>query len=483
MVLPRLWPAVLSLGWIVLAMAGVQALMALVALGADDGLASSFAVGALISAVLGGGSVLATRGRPFELHFRDAVILTVAAWFILPAFAAIPLVLTPLGFTPVDAFFEMVSGITTTGATVLTGLDGMPPSLLLWRSTLQWLGGFGIIGLALVVLPFLKIGGMQLFRLESSDRGEKLLPRVRAIAQAVGQIYLALTFLCFVAYLLLGMTPFDALNHAFTTVCTGGFSTHDQSFGYFSSSGLRWVSVVFMLAGGIPFVAYLRLVGRGSFRERVDPQVPVFLWIVLAATIAVALSLWLTDRYPPARAFTEAAFNVVSVITTTGYATTDFLLWGGFAVFVFFLMMFIGGCSGSTSGGVKILRYQIIGGTIIRHVRQTIYPHIVQPVRYGGRAIGTDQIVSVGVFVFLYLASVVVAATLFAATGLDFISSLSAAASSIGNIGPGLGAEIGPAGMFANFSDFQKLVFTFGMVVGRLEILSVFVLFAPSFYR
>lgn len=481
--LPRLWPAVLSLGWIILALAAVQVLMALVALAAGDGLATSFLVGASISAFLGGCAVLATRGRRFELHFRDAVILTVGAWFVLPLFATVPLLLDPLNLDPVDALFEMVSGITTTGATVLAGLDTLPPSFLLWRSTLQWLGGFGIIGLALVVLPFLKIGGMQLFRLESSERGEKVLPRIQAITRAIGQLYLGLTFFCFVVYLVLGMTPFDALNHAMTTICTGGFSTHDASFGYFDSASIRWAGTIFMIAGGIPFIAYLRLVGRGSLRDRIDPQIPVFLVVIVAGSAVVAAALIVSDRYEAGTAITEAAFNITSVITTTGYATTDFLLWGEFVVVVFFLAFFVGGCSGSTSGGIKILRYQIIVGTIARHLRQTIYPHIVQPVRYGGKAIATEQIVSVGVFVFLYLAVFVVTAVLFAVSGLDFLTSLSAAASAVGNTGPGLGAEIGPAGMYAGFSDFQKIVYTFAMVLGRLEIISVLVLFAPSFYR
>jgi len=464
-------------------MAAAEAVMAGVALAADDGLAGSFAAGAAITALVGGGAVLANKGRAFEFSFRDAVILTVSAWFVLPLFAAIPLLFEPASITPVDAYFEMVSAITTTGSTVLVGLDDMPASLLLWRSTMQWLGGFGIIGLAIVILPFLKIGGMQLFRLESSDTGEKYLPRIRATAQLLGQIYLGLTALCFAAYLFLGMTPFDALNHAFTTVCTGGFSTHDASFGYFESPALRWTAVVFMLAGAIPFLAYLRIVSRGRLRERVEPQVVVFLLVAAAAVLVIFLWLTLSGQMGVGEALTDAAFNVVSVITTTGYASTDFALWGSFAAIAFFLFMFVGGCTGSTSGGIKILRYQILAATVFQHVRQTIYPHIVQPVRYGGRTIGNDQIASVGVFVFLYFATFGVVAIVFAVSGLDTMTSLSAAASAIGNIGPGLGPDIGPAGTFNGFNELQKLVFSFTMILGRLEILSVLVLLTPSFYR
>jgi trk system potassium uptake protein TrkH len=463
-------------------MAAAEALMAGVAFAAGDGLAGAFAAGATLTALFGGGAVLATKGRRFEFSFRDAVILTVSAWFVLPFFAAVPLLFEPVSLSPVDALFEMVSAITTTGSTVLTGLDDMPASLLLWRSTMQWFGGFGIIGLAIVILPFLKIGGMQLFRLESSDTGEKYLPRVRATAQALAQIYLGLTALCFAVYLFLGMTPFDALNHAFTTVCTGGFSTHDASFGYFDPA-LQWAAVIFMLGGSIPFLAYLKIAGRGRLRDRIEPQVFVFLAVVAVAVLTIFLWLAISGRLGVGEALTESAFNVVSVITSTGYASSDFSKWGTFAAMAFFLFMFLGGCTGSTSGGIKILRYQILAATVFQHVRQTIYPHIVQPVRYGGRTVGNDQIVSVGVFVFLYFGTFAAVSIVFAVTGLDTLDAVSAAASAIGNIGPALGPVVGPEGTFATLSDFQKLLMSFVMVLGRLEILSVLVLLAPSFYR
>lgn len=481
--LPRLWPAVLSLGWVILAMAAAEALMALVALAAGDGLEGPFAIGAGIAGLVGGGAVLTTKGRQFEMSFRDAVLLTAGSWFLLPVFAAVPLIFSPLDLDAVDALFEMTSAITTTGATVLVGLDEMQASLLLWRSMLQWFGGFGIIGLAIVILPFLKIGGMQLFRLESSDSGEKYLPRVRSIASLVGQIYLGLTIACFVTYVLLGMEPFDALNHAFTTVCTGGFSTHDASFGYFEDPALRWAAIVFMIGGAVPFMAYLRLVGRGRFRDRVESQVVVFLALTVIASLVVIAWLAGSGIYGFADAVIEGAFNTVSIITTTGYATVDYSAWGPFASVLFFVFMFLGGCTGSTTGGIKILRYQIMASTLSQHVRQTVYPHIVSPVRYGGRAIPSDQVVSVGVFIFLYFATFAVVALVFSVTGLDSVTAFSAAASAIGNIGPGLGTDIGPAGMYAAFTDFQKLVFTFTMVLGRLEILGVLVLLAPSFYR
>ncbi len=481
--LPRLWPAVLSLGWIVLAMAVAELVMAAVALAADDGEAPAFAIGAAISALAGGGAVLATKGRPFQLNFRDAVILTVAAWLVLPVFAALPFLLEPVALSPVDAFFEMVSAITTTGSTVMTGLDSRPTSLLLWRSTVQWLGGFGIIGLAIVILPFLKIGGMQLLRLEFSDRSDKALPRVKMVAQTIGQIYLGLTVLCFVVYLALGMTPFDALNHAFTTVCTGGLSTHDASFGHFDGAALRWAGIVFMIASSIPFLAYLRLVGRGRAGGRRDPQVIAFLVLIAVVAGGVALYLRLNDTYDTGSAITEATFNVVSVITTTGYASTDYTLWGGFPVFVFLLITFIGGCTGSTSGGIKVMRFQVIASALLQQLRRTIYPHRVQPVRFDGRTVADEQVASVLVFVCLYLGLVLAGSLLLSLTGLDTMTAVSGAAQAVGNVGLGLGPIIGPAGNYSSLADGQKLILAASMVLGRLEILSVLVLFAPSFYR
>lgn len=482
--LPRLWPAVHSLGWIVLTLAAAEAIMAGVAYGGDDGEGSSFAIGAAISLLAGGAAVMTTKGRRFELTFRDAVILTVGAWVVVPVFAAIPFLLQPVDLSLVDAFFEMVSAVTTTGSTIMVGLDDQPPSLLLWRSTVQWLGGFGIIGLALIILPFLKIGGMQLFRMEFSDRGDKALPRVRQVARALGQIYLGLTAACFVVYLLLGMTPFDALNHAMTTVCTGGMSTHDMSFGYFESAALHWTAIIFMIAGAIPFMAYLRIVGRGTLRERIEPQIPVLLGIIAGVAALLSIYLLATGQTTDAgEAVTRATFNVVSIVTTTGYASADYMLWGEFAILVFFIITFVGGSSGSTSGGLKIMRFQIVWATIVQQIRRLIHPHAVQPIRFGGRTVGDDQILSVAVFVVAFFGLVAVGALLLSLTGLDFLTAASGAAQAAANVGPGLGPIIGPAGNFSTLSDVQKLILCALMILGRLEILSVLVLFSSRFYR
>lgn len=481
--LPRLWPAVLSLGWFLAAIAAAEAVVAVFSWFIDDGEFSAFAISAGVTAVVAGGCILTTSGRPFELNFRDAIVLTVSAWVVVPLFAALPFLLPPVDLTPVDAYFEMVSGITTTGSTVMTGLDSQPPTLLLWRSTVQWIGGIGIIGLAILVLPFLSIGGMQLFRLESSERGEKTFPRVRSIASAVGQVYLLLTALCFICYWLLGMSTFDALNHALTTLATAGYSTHDASFGYFDNPAILWTGTVFMACGAIPFLAYLRLVRGGFRREWIEPQVRAFLATLAVCIAVVAVWLMAAGHHFGFDALTHAAFNVTSIVTTTGFVSTDYMQWGAFAAGTFFLLTFVGGCSGSTSGGMKIFRYQMMFGMVGQHVRQAIFPHSVHHIRYGARVVSGEEAASVGAFFIVFMAVFAGFAAALAATGLDTTTAMSAAATAIGNVGPGIGPVIGPAGNFAPLTDVQKLLLCAAMIMGRLELFSVLVLFMPSFYR
>jgi trk system potassium uptake protein len=481
--LPKIWPAILTLGWILLTFAAVEALMALFSHAAGDGYVDDFALSAGLTALVGGACVLTTKGRPFELRFRDAALLTVVAWFLVPAFAAIPLLGEPINLSPVDAYFEMVSGITTTGSTVMSGLDTAAKSILLWRATVSWLGGIGIIGLAIVILPFLKIGGMQLFRLESTDRSEKMMPRVRTIATTVGRIYLALTLACFLTYWALGMTPFDALTQAFATVCTGGFGTHDSSFIFFDSAAIEWAGVVFMALGAMPFLALLRMVRLGVRGERVDPQIRAFVGFLVVTTLVFAAWLVLSEGVDIGTALTKSAFNITSIVTTTGFASVDYLQWGAFAAAWFFMLTFVGGCTGSTAGAIKIFRFQVLAGVVGQHVRTTIYPHAVTPLRYGARVIGDEQIVSVGVFVFVYLVAVAVVAMMLALIGLDTATALSASATAFGNVGPGISPEIGPVGNFAGLPDSAKVILSIAMILGRLELLVVLLLFMPNFYR
>jgi trk system potassium uptake protein TrkH len=430
-----------------------------------------------------GACVLTTKGRAFELRFRDAALLTVVAWVVVPVFGGLPLMAYPSNLGFADAYFEAVSALTTTGSTVMIGLDNMPPSILLWRSTMQWIGGIGIIGLAILILPFLKIGGMQLFRLEWSDRSENVMPRVRTVARAVGQIYLALTIACFFAYWALGMSPFDALNHAFTTLCTGGFSTHDASFAWFKSDALDWASIVFMIAGGVPFLAYLRIMRRGTLRQRLDTQVVAFL--IAAAGLSAVLGIWLNLQHGMGGfdATTHAVFAVISVMTTTGYASNDYVTWGTFAATFIFLVSFVGGCTGSTSGGVKIFRYQIMLRVVVQHVRRAIHPHVVSPMRYGDRIVSDDEAGSVGTFFYLYFLAFAIMSLMLSLLGMDAATALSAVAATLGNVGPGITEAIGPAGNFADLPEAAKVILSFAMILGRLEILGVLILFLPSFYR
>lgn len=481
--LPKVWPAVLALGWICLAVGAAQAVMMLFSFAVSDGMEEVFAATAAITIVFGGACVLTTSGRHFELRFRDAVLLTVISWFVVPAFGGLPLLAEPADLSVVDAYFEFVSGMTTTGSTVMTGLDTMPPSILLWRSTAQWIGGIGIIGLAIVILPFLKVGGMALFRLESSDRSDKGMPRTREIAAAVGRVYVALTLACFLTYWLLGMSAFDALNHALTTLPTAGYSTHDSSFGYFDSPALEWAGTVFMISGAIPFLAYLQFARRGSLWERIEPQIPTFIAVLVVSTLLFSVWLSVSHDMPFGTALTKSAFNITSVVTTTGFASIDYLQWGAFAAVFFFALTFFGGCAGSTAGGPKVFRYQVMFRMIGQHIRRTIYPHGIVPLRYGTRTLSDDQVRSVGAFVFLYFAVVVVIAILLALIGLDMTTAISGAATAVGNVGPGLGTIIGPAGNFAPLPDGAKLLLSVAMIMGRLEILSMLLLLMPSFYR
>ncbi|MHA1157507.1 MAG: TrkH family potassium uptake protein [Alphaproteobacteria bacterium] len=481
--LPKVWPTVLTLGWILVAIALGEALMALMSLALGDGLAINFGVTAAVTLVIAGACILTTKGRAFDLRFRDAALLTVVAWVVVPAFAALPLVAKPIGLSAIDAYFEAVSGLTTTGATVMSGLDELPPTILLWRSTMQWIGGVGIIGLAIVILPFLRIGGLALFRLESSDSSDKTMPRLRSIAIAVVAIYLAMTVASFFAYWSFGMSPFDALNHAFTTVCTGGYSTRDRSFAAFDSAAIEWTAIVFMIGGAVPFLAYLRIFKRGPLFRRVEPQILVFLaGLVVFSGLLAAWLIWEKD-FTLAEALTKAVFNVVAIVTTTGYASADYVAWGPFAAMLVFLMSFLGGCTGSTTGGIKTFRFQILFAVAVQHIRRIYHPHAISPLRYGERVVDNDQASSVGTFIFLFLMSFALLTILLSLLGLDAGTALSAAIAAVGNIGPGVVAEIGPSGTYQGLPEAAKILLSFAMIMGRLEILSLLILFMPSFYR
>jgi trk system potassium uptake protein TrkH len=419
------------------------------------------------------------------LTLRQAFLLTPVAWTTIALFGALPLYISDYAqlrdhFT--NAFFESVSGLTTTGATVIVGLDDAPKGILLWRALLQWLGGIGIIGVAISILPALGVGGMQLFRTESSDRSEKVMPRVREIATGIVLIYVALTVACGFAYWLVAMTPFEALAHALTTVSTAGFSTSDISMARWDSAALHWIATLFMLSGAVPFVLYLRLF-QGQRDALRDSQVWFLVGLLAAVIVTVAAWLTLAGKHSAADALRLAAFNVVSVVTTTGYATADYTLWGNLMIGLFFGLMFVGGCTGSTSGGMKIFRFQVMIRMLQSQFLRLLYPRGVFPRIYAGRLLPDEVIGSVVVFFSLYFICYSALTVAMMAFDLDFLTSASAAVAALSNVGPGLGPIIGPAGNFATLPDASKWLLCFGMLLGRLELFTVLILFFPQFWR
>lgn len=421
-------------------------------------------------------------GEPvFEV--RETFILTVSSWTAISLFASLPFILSSAAPTFTDAFFESISGLTTTGATVFTDLDYAPPGILLWRALLQWLGGIGIVVMAMTILPALKIGGMQLFRSEFSDRSEKYFPRVSQIASAILSTYLLISALCGVAYWLAGMTPFEAICMMMTTVSTAGFATSDLSIGAFDSFWVELIAIVFMIMGSITLLLFTRFVQGDTKSIWKDSQVRVYLSIMGVAIVMLSLWLWSTDQYDIWYSIRHSAFSVVSIASTTGFTTADFNTWGSFALIFLFLLMFVGGCTGSTAGGIKIFRYQILFKAAKAQILQLRRPHGVFVPLYNNQKLRETDFMSVLAFFALYIFCYAALALSLSFSGLDVISSLSGSATILGNVGPGLGDQIGPSGHYGNLSELTKWLMMFGMLVGRLELLTILILFTPSFWR
>lgn len=449
---------------------------------------SAFAVGATASILIGGGAVAASWGRIENLSLREGFLLTTASWCALVIFAAIPLALGGLKLNFVDALFEAMSGITTTGSTVVTGLDDAPPGALLWRSMLQWFGGVGVVIMAFAVLPALKVGGMQLFKNEAWDTSEKFVANAANYSIALSAIYVFFTVVCFLCLWAFGMPAFDALNHALTSVSTGGFSTKDASLGAFLTVGrapLDLVITVFMIIGSMPFGIFLAAFLRGAWKRLyMDSQIQFFFAAIFFLTVVIMVVVTsVYDHLDLFTAFRLSIFNVVSVMTGTGYATTDYDDWGAFAIGFFFAIMFIGGCAGSTSCGLKIFRFQVALSALRLYARRLAHPNGVFVVRYNQRPVTDDVFVSVLSFFFVYFASFATLAVFLSGLGLDTITAISSAGTAIANVGPGLGDIVGPAGNFATLPDAAKLAMCAGMLLGRLEFFTVLVLFSPVFWR
>ena len=442
-----------------------------------------FATAASVTLFIGVSLALTSRAGGAALDVRQAFVLTTLSWIVITAFAALPFAFSQLDLSYTDAFFEAISGITTTGATVIVNLDTAPPGLLLWRALLQWLGGIGVIVLALAVLPMLRVGGMQLFRMESSDRSEKAMPRTAQVATAIGGIYLILTLVWAFALWLAGMSGFDAVAHAMTTIATGGYSTVDGSIGHYDSALIDMIITLGMIVGGLPFLLYLMAVQGNTGALFRDTQVQWFLTVLALVIVLVAGWLWMGNGIDPLQSLRFASFNVVSIMTGTGFATASFDQWGSFAVPVFFFIMFIGGCAGSTTCGIKVFRFQVLYAAARTQFQHLVQPHGVFVPNFNRRPIPEEVIGSVLSFFFVFGVTFAMLSLALAILGLDFLTSISGAASAIANVGPGLGPVIGPEGNYASLPSAAKWVLAAGMLLGRLELFTVMVLFTRTFWR
>ena len=441
-----------------------------------------FLFSAFFTAFIGTGLFITNRGFHGEMNLRQAFLFTSSSWFIVPIFAALPIYFSEFDLTYADGYFEVVSALTTTGSTIIVGLDHATPELLLWRALLEGLGGIGIVVFAIALLPMLRIGGMQLFKSESSEQ-EKFLPRAGQIAKVTAITFCLLTFACSICLWIAGLSGFDAICHAFGTIATAGFSTKDASVGHFDNAAAEYVLTVFMLAGGMPFILYFQAL-RG-YPQDLWRNSQVRAYLGFNATVIAILTTWLsiTHHMPVTEAFRYVSFNVVSITTTTGFSSTDYTLWGQFPVTLIFFLTVVGGCTGSTTGGIKIFRFQVLYETAKAQISQLLHPHGVFLPKYSGKPISDNITASVMGFVILYAVSFSVTALILSLMGLDYITSMSAAATALSNTGPGLGPIIGPSGTFAPLPDMAKWVLSFAMILGRLELFTVLVLFSPRFWR
>jgi len=446
---------------------------------------STFLSSSALTTFMGILLVLANLEENRKLNLQQAFLLTTLSWFSIAIFGSMPFIFSSLDLSIVDSFFESMSGITTTGSTVIANLESVPKSILIWRSILQWLGGIGVIVMAITILPLLNVGGMQLFKKDqTSETSEKILPKTREITLIISIVYLVLTLTCGTAYWLAGMNVFDSIAHSMTTIATGGFSTYSDSIGHFQNPKIEIISIIFIISGSLPFIAYIKFFKGEKKIFLQDSQIRGLLYILIVSVLLMLVYLMLDNKtYSFLENLRISTFNVVSILSGTGYVTADFSAWGKFPLIFFLFLMFIGGCAGSTTCGIKIFRFQILGHFIINQIKKLVYPHGIFSMKYNNEKISNTFVYSIITFVFLYFFIFFILAALLSINGLDFITSLSGSASAISNVGPGLGDIIGPNGNFSNLPNFSKLSLSLGMLLGRLELFAVLVLFFPSFWK
>ena len=444
---------------------------------------SSFISASLITIIFGTLFLLSNLDQDKKLNLQHAFLLTALSWISVAIFGSLPFIFSDLNLSITDSFFESMSGITTTGSTIITDLNSTPKAILLWRAILQWLGGIGIIVMAITLMPLMNVGGMQLLKISSTDGSEKILPKTKEISIRLIIIYITLTFLCALFYKIFGMKFFDSLTHSMTTIATGGFSNYNDSIGHFNNFKIEMTSMIFIILGSIPFIAYIKYLSGTKNIFITDTQIKSFIKIIFFSILILFLYLVIFNKSFSEISLRSISFNVISILTGTGYVTQNFDSWGNFPLIYFLILMFIGGCAGSTTCGIKIFRVQILYLFIKNQLKKIIYPRGIFIIKYDNNNVNEKFMASIISFIYLYIVIFFVIAALLSLSGLDFTTSISGAATSISNVGPGLGELIGPNGNFSQLPDFSKWVLSFGMILGRLELFAILVLFLPSFWQ
>ena len=444
---------------------------------------SSFFGAAIVTIIFGTLFFLSNLDHEKKLNLQQAFLLTALAWLSIAIFGSLPFIFSNLEFSVTNAFFESMSGITTTGSTIISNIETTPKAILIWRAMLQWLGGIGIILMAITLMPIMNIGGMQLLKISGNDTSEKILPKSKQISLRLIIIYLVLTFSCALFYKISGMNYFDSLSHAMTTISTGGFSNYDQSIGYFNNPKIETVSIIFILLGSIPFISYIKFISGNKKIIFKDEQIKLFFKMIIISVFILFVYLAIVNQNIFEISIRSIIFNVVSILTGTGYVTKEFDQWGNFPLIFFLILMFIGGCAGSTTCGIKIFRVHILYYFVKNQLLKVIYPRAIINLRYNNSNVDDKLIASIVSFVYLYILIFFVLASLLTLTGLDFTTSISGAASSLSNVGPGLGNEIGPNSNYSNLPEQSKWLLSLGMIMGRLEIFAILIVFLPSFWR
>ena len=442
---------------------------------------SSFFGSSIMTIIFGTLFFLSNLDHDKKLNLQQAFLLTALSWLSIAIFGSLPFVFSNVEFSFTNAFFESMSGITTTGSTIIPNLESIPKGILLWRAILQWLGGIGIIVMAITLMPIMNVGGMQLFQISNNDSSEKILPKSKEIALRLIYIYSGLTALCAISYKILGMNFFDSLTHSMTTIATGGFSNYNDSIGFFNSVSIEISAMIFIILGSLPFIAYIKFLSGNNKIFFSDVQIKTFLKIIIFSI--VILSIYLVLNNPNQINLRSIFFNVISILTGTGYVNAQYDNWGSFPIILFLALMFIGGCAGSTTCGIKIFRIQILYSFIVNQLKKIIYPKGIFVLKYDQNPVDNKFISSIISFIYLYLVIFFIITALLSLSGLDFITAISGAATSISNVGPGLGSIIGPNGNFSSLPDISKWILTLGMILGRLELFAILVLFLPSFWR